>query len=96
VSVTELPEKSADARVRGRATAGTGRGTRPLRVALGLVSLLSLAAGSLALALDLPGLRQPALLLFCAVGIGAAPWQRIPGIGGHERMALTLSQVSPS
>ncbi|MGY1779755.1 hypothetical protein [Geodermatophilus sp. SYSU D01036] len=57
---------------------------------LGLSSLLSLAVGSLAALVGSDGFRQPALLFFLGVGVGAAPWQVVPGIRGYERLALTF------
>lgn len=76
---------SPGAPVEGRVSAESARA----RLVLGVVSSAALGAGLLGLALDLDLLRGSALFVFCAVGIGSAPWQLLPGLRLDTRLTLT-------
>jgi hypothetical protein len=59
------------------------------RLVLAVVSLLGLAVGGAGLALDDGTQRWTGLLVFCAIGLGSAPWQLAPGLGLATRLVLT-------
>jgi hypothetical protein len=69
----------------GRPAADSARA----RLVLALVALVSLAVGGAGLALGEGTLRWTGLLVFCAVGIGSAPWQLAAGLGLTTRLLLT-------
>jgi len=61
-------------RTRESAESAVARTARA-RVAFGAVSLLALVLGGLGLVSGLDAIRTAGLLVFCLMGIGAAPWQ---------------------
>lgn len=66
-----------------------GASTARARLVLGLVSLLALLLGLLGLAVGPDGLRVVALLVFCTVGVGSAPWQLNRSLDLTERLLFT-------
>lgn len=84
---------SAEVRREGRALRPHARPvpeTAAARLVISLVGLGSLAAGSVAFALDAHRLRLAALLVFCLVGIGSAPWQATTALRLPARLTLTM------
>ncbi len=63
---------------------------RSLRLSIGLVSMVSLLAGSVGFALGWDAVRLLGMLVFFGLGIGSAPWQLNSRLGGYERLALTF------
>jgi len=69
--------------------------TTALRLWLAITSLLSLAVGLSGLITGVGALRTIGLLVFCAVGIGSAPWQLNRSVQPAGRLALTaLTSIS--
>ena len=59
------------------------------RLVLSATSLISLALGAIALAAGIDVVRTVALVVFCALGIGSAPWQLNASLGLVTRLTLT-------
>lgn len=59
------------------------------RRSLGVLSLVSLVLGILGVTLHWTALRWPALLVFCVVGIGSAPWQLNARLGLASRLVVS-------
>ncbi len=89
MSVVELPEGGRHRPAHARRSVAP-RSTRALRLTLGVLSLVSLVAGSLAFTLGADELRAVGLLVFCIVGVGSAPWQLVAELRGYERLTLTF------
>jgi hypothetical protein len=86
------------ARARSAWTAGASRlsecsrpapETASARLVISVASLSALAVGVLAVASGVDALRVAALLFFCVVGIGAAPWQVDTGLRLAARLTVT-------
>ncbi len=59
------------------------------RLVLSATSLISVALGAVALAAGIDVVRTVALMVFCALGIGSAPWQLNASLSLVTRLTLT-------